>query len=45
MLERLALRATEPTVKLSTASEFQKRLVAEIKSIDPWYYKNSKLSS
>jgi hypothetical protein len=36
MLEVLGLRATAQTVKLSTMSDLQKPLVAEIKSIYPW---------
>jgi len=36
MLEVLGWRATAQTVKLSTMSDLQKPLVAEIKSIYPW---------
>jgi len=38
MLEVLALRATAQTVQLPTTNDLQKPLVAEIKSIYPWYY-------
>ena len=44
MLEVLALRATAQTVKLPTTIDLQKPLVAEIKSIYPWYYNSSKPS-
>jgi len=40
MLEVLALPATAQTVKLPTTIDLQKPLVAEIKSIYPWYYKS-----
>jgi putative transposase len=44
MLEVVALRATAQTVKLPTRIDLQKPLVAEIKSIYPWYYNSSKPS-
>ena len=42
MLEVLALRATAQIVKLPTTIDLQTPLVAEIKSIYPWYYNSSK---
>jgi putative transposase len=44
MLEVLALLATAQTVKLPTTSDLQKPLVAEVKSIYPWYYNSYKPS-
>ena len=42
MLEVLGLRATAKTVKVPTTIDLQKPLVAEIKSIYPWYYNSYK---
>ncbi|MEG4633890.1 hypothetical protein QUB56_30700 [Microcoleus sp. AR_TQ3_B6] len=44
MLEVVALRAMAQTVKLPTTIDLQKPLVAEIKSIYPWYYNSYKPS-
>ncbi|WP_333416511.1 helix-turn-helix domain-containing protein [Microcoleus sp. MOSTC5] len=40
MLEVLALRATDKTVKIPKPIKLPKRFVAEIQSIYPWYYKS-----
>lgn len=42
--EALQLRETDKTVKIPSAFDLQKRLVAEIKSVNPWYYQSSKSS-
>lgn len=42
--EALQLRETDKTVKLPSAIDLHKRLVAEIKPANPWYYQSSKTS-
>lgn len=42
--EALQLRETDKTVKLPSAIDLHKRLVAEIKPANPWYYQSSKAS-
>lgn len=42
--EALQLRETDKTVKVPSAIDLHKRLVAEIKPANPWYYQSSKAS-
>ena len=42
--EAFQLRETDKTVKIPSAIELHKRLVAEIKPVNPWYYQSSKAS-
>lgn len=42
--EALQLRETDKTVKIPSAIDLHKRLVAEIKPANPWYYQSSKAS-
>ncbi len=42
--EVLQLRETDKTVKIPSAIDLHKRLVAEIKPVNPWYYQTSKAS-
>ncbi len=42
--EVLQLRETDKTVKIPSAIDLHKRLVAEIKPANPWYYQSSKAS-
>ena len=44
VLETLAIRETDKTVKIPSAIDLHKRLVSEVKSIHPWYYESSKAS-
>ncbi|MGL4880680.1 MAG: RNA-guided endonuclease InsQ/TnpB family protein [Waterburya sp.] len=44
ILEVLKLRETDKTVKVPSAIDLHKRLVAEIKPSNPWYYESSKAS-
>jgi putative transposase len=38
----LVKRETDKTVKLPSAIDLHKKLVAEIKSVNPWYYETNK---
>lgn len=40
--EALQLRETDKAIKVPSAFDLQKRLVAEVKSANPWYYQVSK---
>ena len=40
----LKLRETDKTVKVPSAIDLHKRLVAEVKTVNPWYYESSKAS-
>ncbi len=42
--EVLQLRETDKTIKIPSAIDLHKRLVAEIKPVNPWYYQSSKAS-
>ncbi len=42
--EALELREADKTIKIPSAIDLHKRLVAEIKPANPWYYKSSKAS-
>ena len=42
--EALQLRETDKTIKIPSAIDLHKRLVAEIKPVNPWYYQSSKAS-
>jgi putative transposase len=42
--EALLLRETDKTIKIPSAIDLHKRLVAEIKPANPWYYQSSKAS-
>ena len=44
IIEALRLRETDKSVKVPSAIDLHKRLVAEIKSVNPWYYQSSKAS-
>ncbi|MEG4966289.1 RNA-guided endonuclease TnpB family protein [Microcoleus sp. B6-A1] len=44
ILETLTLRETDKTIKIPSAIDLHKRLVAEIKPANPWYYQSSKAS-
>ena len=42
--EALQLRETDKAIKIPSAIDLHKRLVAEIKPVNPWYYQSSKAS-
>ena len=44
ILETLTARETDKTVKIPSAIDLHKRLVAEVKPLYPWYYESSKAS-
>jgi putative transposase len=44
ILEVLTARETDKTVKIPSAIDLHKRLVAEVKPLYPWYYESSKAS-
>ena len=44
ILETLKIRETDQSVKLPSAIDLHKRLVAEVKHEHPWYYESSKAS-
>lgn len=44
ILETLKIRETDKTVKIPSAIDLHKRLVAEVKPLYPWYYESSKAS-
>ena len=44
ILETLKIRETDKTVKIPSAIDLHKRLVAEVKPLHPWYYESSKAS-
>ena len=44
IIEALKLRETDKTIKIPTAIDLHKKLVAEVKSVNPWYYQVSKAS-
>ena len=44
ILETLKVRETDKTVKIPSAIDLHKRLVAEVKPLCPWYYDSSKAS-
>ena len=44
ILETLKIRETDKSVKIPSAIDLHKRLVAEVKPLHPWYYESSKAS-
>jgi len=44
IIETLKLRETDKSIKVPTAIDLHKRLIAEIKPSNPWYYESSKAS-
>lgn len=44
ILEALRLREEDKSVKIPSAIDLHKKLVAEVKSANPWYYESSKAS-
>jgi putative transposase len=44
ILDVLKLRETDKSVKVPSAIDLHKRLVAEVKPLNPWYYESSKAS-
>jgi putative transposase len=44
ILEALRLRETDKSVKIPSAIDLHKKLVAEVKTANPWYYESSKAS-
>lgn len=44
IMEALKLRETDKTVKIPSAIDLHKKLVAEVKSVNHWYYEVSKAS-
>lgn len=44
ILEALQFREADKSIKIPSAIDLHKRLVAEVKSVNPWYYQSSKSS-
>lgn len=44
ILEALKLRETDKSVRIPSAIDLHKKLVAEVKTANPWYYESSKAS-
>ena len=44
IIEALQLRKADKSIKIPSAIDLHKRLVAEVKSVNPWYYQSSKTS-
>jgi putative transposase len=44
ILETLKVRETDKAMKIPSAIDLHKRLVAEVKPLHPWYYESSKAS-